>query len=58
MATRQLHELRIHTQAEESVDEKNVGGDDGFHSPALSPCIAAIASLKGSKLTLLVPVKG
>jgi hypothetical protein len=38
--------------------KRNIGGDEGFHSPALSPCIAAIASLSGARLTLLVPVKG
>ena len=38
--------------------KKELGRDEGFQSPALSPCIAAIASLKGSRLTLLVPVKG
>jgi hypothetical protein len=32
--------------------------DEDFHSPALSLCIAARAFVKGSKLTLLVPVKG
>jgi hypothetical protein len=55
LATRQLHEPKIHPHAEESVDEKRT---EGFHFPALSPCIAAVACVKGAKLTLLVPVKG
>jgi Protein of unknwon function (DUF3008) len=58
-ATRQLHEPKSHTQAEESADEKkNMGRDEAFHSPVLSPCIAAVPCVKGAKLTLLVPVKG
>jgi hypothetical protein len=41
-----------------TAEGKNVVGDEGFYSLPLSPCIAAIASVKGARLTLLVPVKG
>jgi hypothetical protein len=35
-----------------------MSGDEDFHSPALSLSMATLAFVKGSKLTLLVPVKG
>ena len=40
------------------VRQTNTGRAERFYSPVLSPCIVAIASLKGVKLTRLAPVKG
>ena len=51
--------LRPLIQAEESTGgKKKTGPGEAFHPPALSLSIAALALFKGSKLTLLVPVKG
>ena len=53
-----LNESKPVAEASEDETEKIAEEKAPLGRPRHAYCIAAIASLKGSKLTLLVPVKG
>src|SRR6476660_3941 len=53
-----LRSTVVRLKPRDLLAKKSMAGREIYYSPALSPCIAAVACVKGSKLTLLVPVKG